>query len=205
MKPSIVLLSFLFASACAIESEPDDLPDTERQVLASTDHADACTPQACGPAPQFSLECDDGIMAGVGECIAVADGECGWKLNTCPADDLAAAEPEPTPILEPLPIPGGGCNPLQCGLKPDVIKLCPTGGFVGADVCSETSPGQCGWTFPPCPDPKPGSGPCGPFECGWFPPLVIDCNGLISHSAECVRQPDGLCQWQAPDCEGILE
>ncbi len=202
MKAIIILPLALLVPACAIEAAPDDLDEPQRQALATSDLPDSCTPQACGPAPQFELECDDEVIAGVGECLALGDGQCGWELNTCPADDLTAATADPVPAVwpQPLPLPGGGCSPLNCGLQPEIIKLCPSGGFVGATVCSETSPGQCGWTFPPCPGPVPGTGPCGPFECGWFPPLVIDCNGTISHSAVCVRQQDGLCEWEAPDC-----
>lgn len=207
MKLPAALLLALLAPACGLEAEggPDELRDHAiDEPIAETladDFTepldDECTPQACGPAPQLQLSCDDGSTAGVGRCLAMGDGQCGWEMPSCSVDELVAAEPEPA---SSAPIPGLGCTRLQCGLPPDAIKLCPTGGFVGPTVCTEVQPGACGWTFPPCPDPTPGVGPCGPFECGFFPPLVIDCDGLISHSAECVRQPDGICQWQAPEC-----
>jgi hypothetical protein len=145
--------------------------------------AEACDPAACGPAPLFLQLCEDGSTAGVGDCVVMEDGQCGWEMTECP-------EPEPGegpcgwqecgPV--PLTICNGvishdascvrddagfcgwvldeceepvECMPADCGPQPEIGKLCPDGSVLGADLCIEVEPGNCGWTFPECPDPDP--------------------------------------------------
>lgn len=191
--------------------------------------AETCEPIECGPKPLFLELCSDGSTAGVGDCVSDEAGECGWEITECPEPEPGEGpctdlECGPSPLV--LDCDGNishaadcerddegfcgwvidecedeTCAPEDCGPKPEIAKLCDDGTAVGADLCMEVEEGNCGWTFPECPAPEPGEGPCGIGECGGFPPLVVDCDGNVSHNADCLRDDDGFCNWAAPACE----
>lgn len=190
--------------------------------------AEACEPDSCGPKPLFLELCNDGSTAGVGDCIELESGECGWEVTECPEPEpgqgpCSAAECGPSPLVLgcddvithasdcergddgfcswQVDDCDAECTPADCGPQPEIAKLCDDGSVVGAELCMEVEDGNCGWTFPECPSPVPGEGPCAPGECGGFAPLVVDCDGNVSHNADCVRQDDGLCEWAAPICD----
>jgi hypothetical protein len=128
---------FVIASSVAVSlaliacgAAPGDPTGSTESASTSAGSAatttDPCTPQECGPEPEYVTKlCWDGKTAGP-VCERV-DGVCGWHITTCPPE----------------------CSTAACGPRPSGASIACSDGTAAGPVC-DSSAGHCGWHIITC-------------------------------------------------------